>query len=83
MKSTGLEDEGVMERLSPKGAFKLRPRPISIYPGKEEPEKGREKHPYGYKGLEVRGLPGGWRRVPVAATGVLAGSSQRGSRDKG
>lgn len=34
LKSTGLEDEGVMERLSPKGVFKLRPRPISIYPGK-------------------------------------------------
>lgn len=83
LKSTGLEDEGVMERRSPKGVFKLRHRPISIYPGKEESEKGREKHPYRYKSSEVRELPGGWRRVPVAETGVLVGSSQRGSRDKG
>ena len=36
-----------MERLSPKDVFKLRLRSISIYPGKEEPEKRRKKCPYG------------------------------------
>ncbi|KAB1269198.1 Alpha-N-acetylgalactosaminide alpha-2; 6-sialyltransferase 5 [Camelus dromedarius] len=53
LKSTSPGDKGVMERLSQKGVFKLRPRPISIYPSKEEPEKEREKGPYGYEDSEA------------------------------
>ena len=34
---------------SPKDVFKQRLRSISIYPGKEEPEKRRKKCPYGYE----------------------------------
>lgn len=36
-------------RLSQKGVFKLRTKPIIISPGKEEPGKGREKPPYGHR----------------------------------
>lgn len=42
MKNTGLGDEGMRKRLSQKDVVKLRPGPMSIYPGKEEGGKGRE-----------------------------------------
>lgn len=58
------------ERLSQKGVFKLRTKPIIIYPGKEEPRKGREKPPYGHRSQSERTLiltltlTPNWRKVP-------------------
>lgn len=50
LKSTGLGDGGMRKGLSQKDVVRLRPGPISIYPGKQGAGRG-EKPPYGHKGL--------------------------------
>lgn len=62
------------ERLSQKGVFKLRPRPTSFYPGKEEPGKGIQKLPYGYRDQRWENVQWVREKSPTAAGGRGAGN---------